>query len=163
MLGTIWDYKYSEVLENGETEEKKLHLVYNLNALKIYYNFFGSDMIGDFYKSAHKAKSAVKSLPEELRNKILNGDDLEIDDLSENEFELVNELLSNNSEFTERATIALIAAGENTKRSADEIRQDLPITINDDGYRKSLTEFISFCAENAKKNKVVRVWIPEKV
>ena len=162
MLGTVWDYEYSVELESGEVITKKLRLVYNLRALKIYYNFFGSDMMGDFYKTAFKANNAVKALPQELREKITNGENFDIDGLTEEEFTAItNGLLASNSEFTEKATVALIAAGEKELRPADEIMFELPITVNDELYRKELIEFITFCAENTKKNKVAKVWIPQ--
>lgn len=152
MFGTVWDYEYTIELENGEVEIKRLHLVYNLRALKIYYNFFGSDMMSDFYKSAFTANNAMKALPEELRKKIATDGDIDIEALSEEEFiAITSGLLASNAEFTEKATVALIAAGESVKRSADDIMSELPITINDEVYRKQLIEFITFCAENAKK------------
>lgn len=152
--GTVWDYEYEE-----DGEKRKLHLVYNLKALKIYYNFFGSDLIGDFSKSSIEAFKRFNSLPEELKDKINKGEDFTQVDLTEETLSIFSASLAGNDDFTVNATIALIAAGEDTLRSADEIEDELPITVREETYRKNLIEFISFCSENAKKNKVLSVWV----
>lgn len=158
--GTVWDYEYEEYEENGDLVKRKLHLVYNLKALKIYYNFFDSDLMGDFSKSAMEALKRFNSLPEELKNKINKGEEFTEEDLTEDTLSLLmNGVLNSNNDFTIRATIALIAAGEDRLRPASEIEDDLPITVTEETYKKNLIEFISFCSENSKKNRITPVWV----
>lgn len=166
MNGTVWDYEYEECADNGEVQKKTLRLVYNLRALTIYYNFFGSDMMGDFYKSSIEAKKKISGLPDDIKLKIANGDDLtdsDFDNLTDDELNaLTDGIVSSNSTFVKNATVAMIAAGENALRSAETIADELPITINGEAYRVSLIEFISFCDENTKKNRIVRMWTPQQ-
>lgn len=159
MRGTVWNYEYEDFDDNGNAVKRNLRLVYNLKALKIYYNFFGRDLMGDFSKAAINAKKRAQGLSKELQEKLAN-DNLTDDDLSdESLMTLLQGIVADNNEFTVNATIALIATGESEARSADEIEADLPVTVTEETYRKHLIEFITFCAENAKKNKIPPVWV----
>lgn len=157
--GTVWNYEYEEYDENGKPVKRTLRLVYNLKTLKTYYNFFGKDLMGDFARAAVNAKKRAQGLSKELREKLAN-DSLTDEDLSdESLITLMQGIVSDNNEFTINATVAMVAAGEENVRSAEEIEESLPVTITEETFRKKLIEFITFCAENAKKNKVQPFWV----
>ncbi len=158
--GTVWNYQYEYYDENSnEPLIGNLRLVFNFKTLKAYYNFFGSDLMGDFQKSALNAGKKFKAIPKTLMEKISDTEKFSFEDLSEDELDLLqNGLITDNSKFIVQATIAMVAAGENRLCSAEEIEEDLPITIRSDEYSQKLIEFISFCDENAKKNKIFPVW-----